>query len=203
MNLFHRWYCNSKGWAEQMQQYLPRMLGETDLGHDLLEVGPGPGVTTDILKERVQHVTAVEIDHKLAAKLQARFAGSNVTVIEGDATKMELPDNRFSGAVSFTMLHHVPSPELQDKLLSEVHRVLTPGGTFLGSDSLPSLRWNLYHVFDTRVPIDPDGFQVRLERAGFNQASVYRLPGGFGFRAQKAGSLEPTQASLRSEGAIQ
>lgn len=187
MNLFHRWYCNSKSWAEQMQQYLPRMLGDAELGDDLLEVGPGPGVTTDILKTRVAHVTAVEIDHKLATKLQVRFAGSNVSVIEGDATSMQLPDNRFTSAVSFTMLHHVPSAELQDKLLSEVRRVLAPGGIFLGSDSLPSLRWNLYHVFDTRVPIEPDGFQARLERAGFGQASVYKFPGGFGFRAQKAG----------------
>jgi SAM-dependent methyltransferase len=185
MNLFHRWYCNSKGWAEQMQQYLPRMLGEANLGDDLLEVGPGPGVTTDILRTRVANVTAVEIDHKLAAKLQDRFAGSNVTVIEGDATKMDLEDNRFSGAVSFTMLHHVPSPELQDRLLSEVCRVLRPGGVFLGSDSVPSLRWNVYHVFDTRVPIDPDGFAARLERAGFVEARVYRFPGGFGFQARK------------------
>jgi SAM-dependent methyltransferase len=185
MNLFHRWYCNSKGWAEQMQQYLPRMLGDADLGDDLLEVGPGPGVTTDILKTRVPHVTAVEIDHKLATKLQRRFEGSNVTVIEGDATSMELPDGRFSGAVSFTMLHHVPSEELQDRLLAEVGRVLRPGGVFLGSDSVPSLRWNLYHVFDTRVPIDPDRFGARLERAGFAETSVYRFPGGFGFRAKK------------------
>ncbi len=185
MNLVHRWYCNSDGWAKQMQQYLPRMLGETELGLDLLEVGPGPGVTTDILKGRVQHVTAVEIDHKLAAKLQTRFAGSNVTVVEGDATKMDLPDNRFSSAVSFTMLHHVPSPELQDRLLAEVNRVLAPGGVFLGSDSVPSLRWNLFHVFDTRVPIDPDGFAARLQRAGFVEARVNRFPGGLGFQARK------------------
>jgi SAM-dependent methyltransferase len=185
VNLFHRWYCNSKGWAEQMQQYLPRMLGDAELGDDLLEVGPGPGVTTGILKTRAAHVTAVEIDHKLATKLQARFAGSNVTVIQGDATKMELADNRFSSAVSFTMLHHVPSSELQDRLFGEVQRVLAPGGVFLGSDSVPSFRWNVYHVFDTRVPIDPDGLVARLEHAGFAEPRVYRFPGGFGFQARK------------------
>ena len=185
MNIFHRWYCNSKGWAEAMQLYLPRMLGDVDLGDDVLEVGPGPGVTTDILRARVTHVTAVEIDHKLAYSLQQRLEGTNVTVIEGDATAMELPNDRFSGAVSFTMLHHVPSAELQDRLLSEVNRVLRPGAPFIGSDSTPSLRWNIYHLFDTRVPMDPDGVVGRLERAGFVESSVYRYPGGFGFRARK------------------
>jgi SAM-dependent methyltransferase len=185
VNLFHRWYCNSKGWADSMQQYVPRMLEHADLGDDLLEIGPGPGVTTDILRTRFVHVTAVEIDHKLAEKLQQRLEGTNVTVIEGDATAMDLPNDRFSGAVSFTMLHHVPSPELQDKLLREACRVLRPGGTFTGSDSTPSLRWNIYHVFDTRVPVDPEGFGARLERAGFAEARVNRFPGGFAFQARK------------------
>jgi SAM-dependent methyltransferase len=168
-----------------MQQYLPRMLDGADLGDDVLEIGPGPGVTTDILQTRVAHLTAVEIDHKLAEALRRRFEGTNVKVIEGDATALELPDGTFSSALSFTMLHHVPSPELQDKLLREAFRVLRSGGFFLGSDSTPSLRWNIYHLFDTRVPIDPEGFGSRLERAGFVEARVNRFPGGFAFRARK------------------
>jgi SAM-dependent methyltransferase len=183
--LIHRWYCNSKGWANAMQQYLPRMLDGAELGDHVLEVGPGPGVTTDILRSRYARVSAVEIDPELAEKLQRRLEGTNVTVHQGDATGMTFADASFSGAVSFTMLHHVPSAELQDKLLGEVCRVLVPGGVFAGSDSVPSLRWNLFHVFDTRVPVDPDTFGSRLERAGFGEARVYRFPGGFGFQARK------------------
>ena len=185
MNVFHRWYCNSNGWAKAMQQYLPRMLNGAELGDEGLEIGPGPGVTTDILRTRVARLTAVEIDHKLAEALRRRFEGTNVKVIEGDATALQLADGTFSSAVSFTMLHHVPSPGLQDKLLSEACRVLRPGGQLIGSDSPPSLRWNLYHLFDTRVPIDPEGFGARLERAGFIEARVNRFPGGFAFRARK------------------
>jgi ubiquinone/menaquinone biosynthesis C-methylase UbiE len=187
MNLFHRWYCNSKGWAQGVQQYmLPNVVGETDLGDNVLEVGPGPGVTTDWLRTRVPHLTAVEIDHKLAAKLQARLQGTNVTVIEGDATALTLPENSFSAALSFTMLHHVPSAALQDKLLAEACRVLRPGAVFVGSDSLPSLRWNLYHLFDTRVPVDPATFEARLEAAGFVDCKV-NVWGqrGFNWRARK------------------
>ena len=185
MNLFHRWYCNSEGWAQSMRQYLPRMVENVELGDHVLEIGPGPGVTTDWLRERVPQMTAVEIDHKLAASLQQRMEGTNVTVVEGDATEMQFSDASFSSAVSFTMLHHVPSPELQHKLLGEVCRVLRPGSVFVGSDSVPSLTWNIAHLFDTRVPIDPESFGGRLERAGFSRTEVRPFPGGFSFRATK------------------
>ena len=189
MNVFHRWYCKSKGWARVMQQsVLPWALGDVDLGDNVLEIGPGPGVTTDWLRARVPHVTAVEIDHKLAQSLRKRLEGTNVTVLEGDATAMQFGDNTFSAAVCFTMLHHVPSAELQDRLLGEACRVLRPGGVFTGSDSTPTLMWNIYHVFDTRTPVDPDAFGSRLERAGFTEVKVQRPPGGrsgFSFSARK------------------
>lgn len=189
MNLLHRWYCRSPGWAKVVREFMmPGVIGETDLGDNVLEIGPGPGLTTDWLRSRVPHLTAIEIDRKLAASLKERLQGTNVTVVEGDATAMPFPDASFTGAVSFTMLHHVPSPQLQDRLLGEACRVLRPGGVFVGSDSTPSLRWNLFHLFDTRTPVDPDGFAARLESAGFADAKVRRGPGHFSFVAVKPGA---------------
>ena len=185
MNLFHRWYCRSGGWARSMEQYLPYMVQGVDLGDNVLEIGPGPGVITDLLRSRVPHLTSIEVDHRLAESLKRRMDGANVTVVEGDATAMDFADNTFSSAVCFTMLHHVPSTELQDRLLSEACRVLRPGAVLTGSDSTPSLRWNLFHLFDTRVPADPDTFAARLDRAGFIDIDVGRFPGGFSFRARK------------------
>jgi SAM-dependent methyltransferase len=83
------------------------------------------------------------------------------------------------------MLHHVPSSGLQDRLLAEACRVLRPGAVIVGSDSTPSLRWNLYHLFDTRTPVDPEGFAERLEAAGFGEANVRRGPNYFSFSAVK------------------
>jgi ubiquinone/menaquinone biosynthesis C-methylase UbiE len=173
LNLIHRWYCNSDGWAESLQKYvLPWSIGEEDLGDNLLEIGPGPGASTDWLKSKVPAMTAIEIDHKLAEKLRQRMAGSNVTVVEGDATKLEFANESFSSAVCFTMLHHVPTAEKQNQVLAEAFRVLKPGGVFLGSDSTTSTRFKLFHVFDTCVPIHPPEFEVRLRDAGFTEAEV-------------------------------
>lgn len=189
MNLFHRWYCGSKQWARQVQEVgLPRLLDGVDLGDDVLEIGPGPGVTTDWLRTRIPRLTAVEIDTKLATKLKARMAGTNVTVVEGDGTRMSFPDGSFSGALSLTMLHHVPTAELQDRLFAEARRVLRPGGVFTGFDSTPSLRWYVYHVFDTCVPVDPATLPDRLESAGFVDVNVFTFPGGVSFRAHAPGA---------------
>ncbi len=184
MNRFHRWFCRSDLWGKALERELmPWALEGIELGDALLEVGPGPGLTTDRLRRRTAHLTSIEIDPSLARALEGRMRGSNVTVVEGDATAMPFEDGTFSGAVSFTMLHHVPSPALQDRLLAEVRRVLRPGASFAGSDSVSSLPFRMIHLFDTMVLVDPDSFAGRLEAAGFSDVRVDRGRSAFRFCA--------------------
>jgi ubiquinone/menaquinone biosynthesis C-methylase UbiE len=153
MNRLHRWRCRSGFWKKLLQNdMLPWALKDVDLGQNVLEVGPGPGLTTDLLRTRLDRITALEVDSALADLLKRRMSGTNVTVIQGDASAMPFEDATFSGAVAFTMLHHVPSPTLQDRLLREVHRVLRSGGMFVGTDSLWSPALWLFHIGDTLVP---------------------------------------------------
>ena len=163
LNHLHHWLCRSGHWRKVIQERVPWVLSGSNLGADVLELGPGPGFTTDLLKTAVQRLTAIELDPQLAACLRARMAKSNVEVVTGDATGMPFPDARFSGGVSFTMLHHVPSPQLQDKLLREVWRVLQPGAFFVGSDSMQSLFMRLIHIGDTLVTVDPQTVGMRLD----------------------------------------
>jgi SAM-dependent methyltransferase len=184
MNRFHRWYCRTDRWRRTVHESLmPWVLHDADLGAHVLEVGPGPGLTTDVLRTRVPALTALEIDPALAAALRRRTALTNVTVVEGDGTAMPFADGTFTGAVSCTMLHHVPSAALQDRLLAEVRRVLRPGAVFVGSDSTTSVVFRLAHLFDTMVLVDPDAFAARLQRAGFTDVTVRRAERAFRFRA--------------------
>ena len=111
-------------------------------------------------------LTSVEIDAQLAALLAERFEGSHVTVVVGDATDLAMADARFSAAVCFSMLHHVPSAELQDKLFAEAARVLRPGAPFIAVDAAWSAATEAAHEGDTYQPIDPATLEPRLVAAG-------------------------------------
>jgi len=177
VNKLHLEYCSSDEWADALRKYMiPAALDGLQLGDNVLEVGPGPGRTTEIVCEMVPKLTAVEIDAALAAALSERMAGTNVTVVEADATAMPFPDAEFSAAFSFTMMHHVPTPELQDRLFAEVARVLRPGGVLAGLDSLDSEQFREMHVDDVCVPLDPATLADRLSRAGFSDVRVEPNP---------------------------
>jgi ubiquinone/menaquinone biosynthesis C-methylase UbiE len=166
--------CGSDEWRQAIREViLPWALRDTDLGDNVLEVGPGYGATTDVLSQAVPALTSVEIDDELAAMLTDRFADvPSVHIVHGDATSLQYADASFSGAACFTMLHHVPTVELQNRLFAEVARVLRPGGPLVASDSLGSDELAAHHEDDTYNPVDPSSLPSRLAAAGFEQVDV-------------------------------
>lgn len=186
MNLAHRMLCNSNSWKQKLESdILPWVLDGISLGQEVLEVGPGPGLTTDHLRRRFGHITCLEIDPKLAAALEKRLQKTNVRVQCGSAAEIPFPDGSFTGALALTMLHHVPSAEVQDRVLEEVWRVLKPGGVFAGVDSLWSRKMAVLHLWDTMTLIDPSTMPQRLRAAGFSEVQVDKGDGRFRFRASK------------------
>jgi len=187
MNWYHRRLCASPEWAKLVAEVIvPHTVGERDLGDDLLEIGPGYGATTAPLAARAAHLTALEVDPRLAARLKTRYADDDrVEIVCGDGAAMPFESNRFSAAFCATMLHHVPSRRIQDRLFAETHRVLRPGAFFVGTDSLPSWRFRLIHLFDTMVTLDPATLPGRLHAAGFADVKVTADDGVVRFLARK------------------
>jgi SAM-dependent methyltransferase len=187
MNKAHLELCGSEKWAEHLRaDVLPWVFETMDTLVDLLEIGPGPGATTELLRHQVDRITAVESDPELAARLATRFADdAGIEVHHADATALPFPDARFSAAASFTMLHHVPSAELQDRLFAEVARVLRPGGVFFGTDSLDGPGFRRLHEGDTCTPVDPLTLDSRLQHAGFTAVDLAVLAIGVRFVARK------------------
>jgi SAM-dependent methyltransferase len=185
MNKAHLEYCAGPEWRDVVQQHvIPWATGGIDLGDHLLEAGPGPGATTDILAAMVPKLTAIEIDEDLAAQLTARFEGTHVMVQRGDATAMPFADGTFSSAICLTMLHHLPDAAAQDRLFAEFNRVVRPGGWVIGSDNLDSDEFRAFHEGDTCTPIDPGGLEARLRAAGFSEVAVTTNPFAMKFCAR-------------------
>jgi SAM-dependent methyltransferase len=186
MNSQHLELCSSDEWRQTLRDLvLPYALAGARLGDDVLEIGPGPGLTTDLLRADVGQLTAVELDDDLAAALATRLAGTNVDVVHADATAMPFDDVRFTGAISLSMLHHVPTAELQDRVFAEVARVLRPGGLFVAADSVASDELASFHDGDTYNPVDPESVAGRLTAAGFGDVEVRSMEYGWAAHARR------------------
>lgn len=173
MNSNHASVLGTPEWAAYLHQdILPVVTQGIDLGDELLEVGPGPGAATEWLRHRVRRLVAVELEAEAASALKQRFAGTNVEVVAGDATALPYPDGSFDTVGMFTMLHHVPTRQLQDALLAGALRLLRPGGYLIGSDSLASDSLHHFHEGDTYNPVDAAGFLPRLQTLGFGEVMI-------------------------------
>lgn len=161
-------------------------MGSLKLGDDVLEFGPGFGATTRVLARKPGKLDVLELDERYCRRLRAEL-GESVTVTQGDATQMPFEDHRFSAVVCFTMLHHIPTRELQDHALAEAARVLRPGGVFAGTDSIGrGWRFRAIHIGDTLNLINPDTFRSRLEAAGFERPRIDLGKQAFRFCASEA-----------------
>jgi SAM-dependent methyltransferase len=160
------------------------VLADVKLGDNTLEIGPGYGANLRVLVDKTAKLTAVEIDAPMAQRLQ-RLYGDRARIINGDGTDTGLTADEFSSVVCFTMLHHVPTADLQNRLFAEAFRVLRPRGVFAGSDSVPSLRFRMLHFRDTCNPVESQTLPHRLYTAGFHDVHVDVSGGRQRWRAVK------------------
>jgi ubiquinone/menaquinone biosynthesis C-methylase UbiE len=195
MNENHAELCPSPEWAALIQdEVLPSLTRHADLGEEMLEIGPGPGAATEWLRQKVKRLIAVEVDAAAAGKLADRFAGSNVEVIVGSAAELSYPDESFDSVGCFTMLHHVPTLALQNKILAEAFRVLRPGGVLICSDSLASNDLHHFHEGDTYNPVEPTSVLARLQTLGFENITVV-VDGILKFIAHRPARQQPGDTS--------
>jgi SAM-dependent methyltransferase len=173
MNAAHLQVCASPEWRKKVNEtILPEALKGVDLGSEVLEIGPGPGFTTDVLRTLTDHLTAVELDDSLASQLSDRMKDSNVVVVRGDAARLDFADDCFSSAASFHMLHHIEPSDAQDRVFAELARVLQPGGLLVAADSVWKKESAEFHQGDTYLPIAPEDLRKRLAKAGFLSIEV-------------------------------
>ena len=108
---------------------------------------------------------------------------ANVGVIQGDAAALPFPDSTFSSVLAILLLHHLQSPELQDRAFSESARVLRPGGVFLAFDIPNAWIHRVAHIQSTFVPLELATASKRLTAAGLSHITMDSRSGGFRIRA--------------------
>lgn len=107
-------------------------------GEQVLDVGCGTGILTQLAAEAVGvSGKVVGIDPSVPmialARQNAVRARSQAEFKLGVVERLQFEDNRFDAVLSSLMLHHLPAG-LKREGLSEIHRVLKPGGRLLAVD---------------------------------------------------------------------
>ena len=108
---------------EHYHRYL--LAREFCRGRDVIDVAAGEGYGTALLAQVARSAIGIEIDNDAVTAAREEFRRANLSYLQGDARSLPLPDSSFDVAVSFETLEHLAE---QDIFLSELRRVLRPGG---------------------------------------------------------------------------
>ena len=126
-----------------------------------LDLGCGNGRHAQLLAEHGAEVIGLDVSRGLLAAARERAIDRefDVHLVHGDAGRLPFENERFSQVVYVATLHHLPTREARQASLSEVGRVLEPGGRGLVS------AWSTAH----------DRFEAT---EGFDTTVDWTLPGG-------------------------
>jgi ubiquinone/menaquinone biosynthesis C-methylase UbiE len=90
----------------------------------VLDVGCGTGILTARLSEELRPELVVGCDFSAGMLEKAKARSRSVAWVQGDASRLPLPDGTLDAVVSTQAFHFFP----QAAALAEFHRVLAPGG---------------------------------------------------------------------------
>jgi ubiquinone/menaquinone biosynthesis C-methylase UbiE len=157
-----------------------------------VDVGAGNGRHAELVAEQTRRVLAVDVSRELLGTARERaaereYAGS-LAPVAGDAGTLPIATDGVGLAVYVATLHHLPTRETRVGSLSELARVLEPGGRGLVSAwSTAHDRFDRETGFDTTVDwtlpggetvprfyhvYDPEEFREDLRRSGLTVVST-------------------------------
>lgn len=160
--------------------YLDRLLGLIPPVDTLLEIGVGTGALLPELCLRAAKV--IGVDHSPAMLEEARRRISdgnhNAELRLGEMTHLPLADGGAGCVIANMVLHHAADPLT---VLSEIHRVLQPGGALVLADLARHEReWAREQLADQWLGFDEDELKGWIAAAGFGALEIERVAAGGG-----------------------
>lgn len=113
-------------------------------GKDVLEVGSGRGGGANFIYQNLKpaSMTGLDLAEKAVNFSNNNYQGDNLRYVQGSAIEMPFEDNSFDVVVNVESSHAYPSMEM---FLSEVKRVLRPGGYLVTADNRHSDKVPVWH----------------------------------------------------------
>jgi len=91
----------------------------------VLDIACGEGYGANLLAQTASKVTGVDLDAATIEHAKAKYRRRNLHFVQGSCTEIPCPDHSIDLVVSFETIEHLRD---HDTFLSEIKRVLAPGG---------------------------------------------------------------------------
>ena len=155
--------------------HLAAFAGFTSRDWVVGDLGCGTGQVSAALAPFVERVVAVDGSAAMLQAARKRLHGiDNVELRRGELEAIPIDDGRLDAATLMLVLHHIAEPS---RVLSEVARVLTPGGRLIVVDMQPhdreSYRQQMGHAW---LGFSEEHITRLLDDAGFASIRVVALP---------------------------
>jgi O-antigen biosynthesis protein len=155
---------------------LIRLVGQD---RRVLEVGPGWGHVTRVLKQRGCHVTCIELSAEMAAATERFCDRMIVGNIEAADLRQELPSQCFDVITFGDVLEHLRNPVA---VLRQVKPLLTASGCIVASIPNVSHQSVLYALMLGEFPYSDDGLLDRTHLRFFTRRTLDTMFREAGFR---------------------
>lgn len=102
---------------------------------NLLDIGCGTGLELESIYRRFPDVkvTGIDLSTAMLEKLQEKYKGKDIEIIQADYFVYPFPENHFDAALSFETLHHFKAGKKQ-KIYDKLYRTLKKNGYYLECD---------------------------------------------------------------------
>jgi len=117
-------------WAQEGYPLLSKVIDYKLLkGKKILDIACGTGWSSEQFARAGADVTAIDITPKAVELAKKRFElySLRAEILVADAENLSFPDNSFDYILAWGCLMHMPNTQ---KAISEIYRVLKPGGWF-------------------------------------------------------------------------
>jgi len=159
---------------------IERLLNILDLPPDevVLEIAIGTGIQAKGILNRTKNNRFIGLDLSFqmlkVAQNRLRKFGESVTLIQGDGELLPFKENSFKYIFSAGILHHSDN---RVKILSEIYKILVPGGCFVAMEPNRLHPINIYAGLISKeerkvLSISPKNLERWFNNAGFKKPTI-------------------------------